>query len=83
MLSKINEIVLTSLKNYNPNFKDLTINNNVLSLNKDYLVLENFNLETLFESYQLKLDLLNMNSNDLFKIIKLNVNLFNSNKGGI
>ena len=83
MLSKINEIVLTSLKNYNSNFNDLTINNNVLSLNEDHLVLENFNLETLFESYQLKLDLLNMNSNDLFKIIKLNVNLFNSNKGGI
>ena len=80
MIYRINEIVLTAIKNYNSEFNNISINNNIISYNNDNIDLKFFNLETLFESYQLKLDLNNMKAEDLFKIIKINANLYNSNR---
>ena len=82
MIDKINEVVINTLKNYNSEFAKLTIANNVLTLDQDRIDLENFNLETIFESYQLKLDLNNMKAQELFDIIKLNALIYNSNEEG-
>ena len=82
MIDKINEVVINTLKNYNSEFAKLTIANNILTLDQDKIDLENFNLETIFESYQLKLDLNNMKAQELFDIIKLNALIYNSNEEG-
>ena len=83
MIGKINETVLQALQNYNPKFLEITIFNNTLSYKNETINLENFNLDTIFESYQLKLDLSNMNAEQLFKIIKINATLILSNQGDI
>lgn len=82
MISKINAVVLEAMQNLNPEFNKLTINNNLLSYENEVIDLETFNLDTLFESYQLKLDLSNMTAEDLFTIIKLNAITFLSNETG-
>lgn len=82
MIDKINEVVLNAIKNYNSEFNKLSLSNNVLSLEQNKIDLEEFNLETIFESYQLKLDFNNMKAQELFDIIKLNALIYNSNKEG-
>ena len=78
MISKINEVVISSLKNYNLDFQKLAITNNILTLGNEKLDLKEFNLDSLFDSYQLKLDLQNISSTTLFNIIKINTTLYNS-----
>ncbi len=83
MISRINEAVLKIIQKYNSEFNSLTLNNNILKYQDEQINLQNFNLETIFESYQLKLDISNMKAKDLFKIIKLNAIIFNTNEEGV
>lgn len=82
MIGKINAVVLESLQKVNPEFNEIKINNNLLSYKDEIIDLETFHLDTLFESYQLKLDLINMSAQDLFTIIKLNAITILSNETG-
>ncbi len=83
MLNHINEIVLNVIQQYNSEFNKIAIHNNILKFANEEIDLGDFNLESIFESYQLKLDLSNMQAQDLFAIIKLNASIFNSNKEGV
>lgn len=80
MINKINETIIDSFKQYNPNLTMLDINNNILSYQNHAINLEEFNLATLFESYQLKRDFANLNATELFEIIQINSAIYNSNK---
>ena len=80
MIDRINEVVLDAIKRYNAEFNSISIENNIISLNNESINLGSFNLETLFESYQLKLDFKNMSAIDLFNIIKINAITHNSNR---
>lgn len=81
MIAKINEAVLDTLKQYNNEFASININNNIVSYNNESIDLKTFNLDTLFESYQLKLDLNTLTAEKLFEIIKVNAITYLSNKG--
>ena len=80
MIDRINEVVLDAIKRYNAEFNSISIENNIISLNNESINLGSFNLEALFESYQLKLDFKNMSAIDLFNIIKINAITHNSNR---
>lgn len=82
MVGRINEVVLESLQKLNPEFNKLKLSNNVLSYENESFDLETFNLGTLFESYQLKLDLHSLSAKELFTIIKLNAITIVSNETG-
>ena len=79
MINHINEVVVETIKKYNSNFNDIIIKDNVLYLNNDSIELGDLHLDSLFESYQLKKDLINMNANELFNIIKINAKLNSCN----
>ena len=81
MIERINDTVLEAIKNFNPLFNGIEITNNILKYNNESVNLADFNLNDLFESYQLNLDLNKMSADDLFEIIKLNADLINANKG--
>ncbi len=83
MIGRINEVVLKVIQQNNSEFKKISINNNILELDNNKINLGNFNLETIFESYQLKLDISNMSAKDLFDVIKLNALIYNSNEEGV
>ena len=68
MIERINDTVLEAIKNFNPLFNGIEINNNILKYNNESVNLANFNLN-------------NMSADDLFEIIKLNADLINANKG--
>lgn len=79
MIGKISETVLNTIKAYYPQFTNISINNNILILNNKIIELKNFNLDTILENYNLKLELPTMVSDKLFQIINLNSTLFNAN----
>lgn len=81
MISKINEIVLNTIHKYSEKFNTITIADNILTFNNEQINLKDFNLETIFQSYQLKLDLEQMEDKDLFNIIRVNANIHNSKEG--